>query len=492
MNYSIFQKNIFKEIKSGNNNIIVNAVAGSGKTTTIRECLNIIPKDCDSIYLAFNNFIVDEMKSKVENSKTKITTIHSIGWASICRNYKNVKLVKNKSYKHIEFILNKNDIKEQKLRNQYIYKFSNLVDLARQNLLFLNYDIIKLANDYDFILNEEESDMIIEIIKRMNLSKTEFDFVDMIYRPICDSLKMPMYDFVFVDEAQDLSKVQQEIVRRLRKKNGRMIAVGDPKQSIYGFAGADSNSYKNLISMFTRTVELPLSENYRCGKRIVSEAQKINPQILAYPLNKEGEVRNGTISEINGDDFVLCRNLKPLVQMNMYLLNKNVKSYIKGQDIGIGLINIIEKYKESSIEKVLENYSNEILKEIVKLKKKGVRNPGKTEKIDLMNQKMDILKMLSYSLSTKQQLKEKIKSIFTDKGVGVMLSTIHKSKGTENKRVFLLLPDLIPSQYASSEWQLGQESNLLYVAITRAKESLIYLDDNSFKVVIDKLKSIMK
>lgn len=492
MEYSKFQKEIFKEIVSGKSNIVVSAVAGSGKTTTIEESLKLIPKNLDSVYLAFNNSIVEEMRERLLKSKTKITTIHALGWRSILMTYKNAKLVKSKSYKHIETVLTKNNIKELKVRNQYIYMFSNLIDLVRQNLVVLQEDIITLGAQYDFLLNEDEADMIIEILRRMNLSKTEFDFTDMLYRPICDSLKLPVFDFVFVDEAQDLSKVQQEIVRRLRRKGGRMIAVGDPQQAIYGFAGADAQSYSNLIKMFLNTKELPLSVNYRCAKRIVEEAQKINSQILPYANNIDGEVRNGLVKEIGGEDFVLCRNVKPLVQMNMYLLHKGVKSYIKGQDIGIGLIKLIEKFDKNLIERTLTTYSEDILKEMVKLKKKGVRNPAKTEKIDLMNQKMEILNILSYQLMTTLQLKNRIKTIFMDNGTGVMLSTIHKAKGTENKRVFLLLPDLIPSQYATSEWQMEQESNLLYVAITRAKQSLIYLNEDCFKIVVDKLKTLTK
>jgi len=492
-NFSVFQKEIFKEIISGKSNIVVSAVAGSGKTTTIEKSLSLIPKISDSVYVAFNNVIVDEMKLRLPKTKTRITTMHALGWHSVMSVYGfKVKLNKSKSYKHIEVVLAKNNITEQKVVGQYLYMFQIMIDLVRQNLIVLPEDIVDLALKYDFLLSLDDADMIIEILKRMNNSKTEFDFTDMLYRPIKDSLKLPQFDFVFVDEAQDLSKVQQEIVRRIKRKSGRMIAVGDPQQAIYGFAGADANSYSSLKGMFSNTVELPLSVNYRCGQRIIKEAQKINSQILPFEKNIDGEVRNGLVKEISGTDFVLCRNVKPLVQMNMYLLHRGVKSFIKGQDIGIGLIKLIEKHNSSTIEKMILLYKGTILKEMVKLKKKGVRNPAKTEKIDLMNQKMEIIKILSYQLTNTKDLINRIKTIFKETGTGVMLSTVHKAKGTENKRVFLLLPELIPSKYALSDWQLEQESNLLYVAVTRAKESLIYLEEDAFKIVIDKLKTLVK
>jgi superfamily I DNA/RNA helicase len=61
-----------------------------------------------------------------------------------------------------------------------------------------------------------------------------------------------------------------------------------------------------------------------------------------------------------------------------------------------------------------------------------------------------------------------------------MLSTIHKAKGLENDRIFFLCPELIPSKYATQPWQYEQEANLKYVAITRAKQELIYVWTNIF------------
>ena len=64
---------------------------------------------------------------------------------------------------------------------------------------------------------------------------------------------------------------------------------------------------------------------------------------------------------------------------------------------------------------------------------------------------------------------------------GVVLSTIHKSKGLEADNVFILDVNLIPSKYATTKDQLKQERNLLYVAITRAKNKLIYINSNKTK-----------
>jgi len=79
-----------------------------------------------------------------------------------------------------------------------------------------------------------------------------------------------------------------------------------------------------------------------------------------------------------------------------------------------------------------------------------------------------------------------IGGIFSDDTRGIVLSTIHKSKGLENDRVFFLLPELLPSRFATMDWQLEQEENLRYVAITRAKKELVYVHTRQF---IDDLRA---
>mgnify|MGYP001767810332 CR=1 FL=1 len=70
-------------------------------------------------------------------------------------------------------------------------------------------------------------------------------------------------------------------------------------------------------------------------------------------------------------------------------------------------------------------------------------------------------------------LKFKIRTIFTDEIQGIVLSTVHKVKGLEADRVFIVRPDLLPMQNTKS-WQYIQEKNLEYVAYTRAKLDLIF------------------
>lgn len=490
MEPSKFQKAIYKIVEQEDCNLMISAVAGSGKTTTLIECLKIIPPRSSAGFLAFNNSIVDELKKRVKRKDVHITTIHSLCWRALMKqnNFK-CELKPNKSIKYINIICKKNKIPSE--RNKwFLYVFSKMLDLMRQNLLFSKEEIMDLADRHSFSIGEDEAIMLMDTLSLMNSNYKDFDFTDMIYRCILDNVRLPKFDFVFVDESQDLSRLQQSVVRRIKSRKGRMIAVGDPNQAIYGFAGADVGSYFRMKELFPNTVELPLSVNYRCGIRIIVEARKINNKIIAYKGNKKGEVRNGLVNEIKGTDWVLCRNVKPLVLTNLYLLSKGIKSFVKGSDIGVGLVAIVNRAGTTTTSSVISSFKSSVERERLKLIKKGVKNPDNTEKIEMMKQKLDILTVLSEGVSTTKQLNEKIRGIFKEKGVGVCLSTIHKSKGLENDTIFFLCPELIPSKFAEQPWEFQQEKNLEYVAITRAKLKLIYISD--YESVVELNKEILK
>ena len=477
MEYSKYQKSIFKEVESGKTSLVISAVAGSGKTTTLVECLNRVDESYTSVFLAFNNAIVDELRNRVKREGVNVTTMHSFCWKALMTHYGfKCELRPNKSIKLIEKVCLSKGIEKEKL-NFYMYVYSNMLDLIRQNYIEDVDGVIKLGDKHSFLLSEDDGKYILEILSLMNKDKKTFDFTDMIYRTIKDGVTLNKFDLVFVDESQDLSKIQQMIVSKIKTKRGRMIAVGDPNQAIYGFAGADVDSYDNLKNLFPNTKELPLSVNYRCGKRIIAEAKKINPQIEAFEGKDDGEVKSGFIADIKDGDWVLCRNVKPLVIMNLYLLANDIKSYVRGDDIGMGLISMVNKTASTTIKTMKAKLVATLMGERRKLKNLGVKNPDNTDKIDSLRNRIDVLTILSYDLIYTKDLKQRIKDIFKDAGKGVCLSTIHKAKGLENEVVYILCPELIPSKFAEQEWELKQEENLKYVAITRAKSKLVYLND---------------
>src|SRR5579859_5985404 len=310
--------------------------------------------------------------------------------------------------------------------------------------------------------------------------KKTIDFTDMVYLPVVDK-KIWLFpqDYVLVDEAQDLSKAQHELIKKLNKwdkatktPTTRMIFCGDDLQSIYGFTGADTFSFDNLTRL-PNTKVLPLTTTFRCAKNIVLEANKIVPDIRSMETAIDGVVRKGSVLDEAGDgDFVLARKCLPLVRLFFTFLVMKKKSTIKGSDFGANLVHMIEGQKSlSQLGAYLTNNLNNFRD---KLHKSGVLNVDEHTGYVMLNDKTEVLKFLMQMVNSIEELTQAIKGIFVENiSDGIVLSTIHKAKGLEANRVFIVRPDEIPLGVAKG-WMYQQEMNLKYIAITRAKNELIY------------------
>lgn len=486
MKPSKYQLAIYDAFDNTRDNINISAVAGSGKTTVLIELLKHVPSDSKALFLAFNNSIVDELRDRVEEAdNVEISTIHSYGWRSIlCRYGSKVKMNPNKAIAKTEKVLKdyKDKISDKK-KGWFFYIIPKIEDLLRCNLKEPTAESInETAEYYDLNISELEVEIAIKVFKEMQRDKSQFDFMDMIYQPSIDrSLRLKKFDYVFCDESQDFSLAQQEIIRLTLNRKGRLITVGDERQSIYGFAGADADSYNRLSKINGEALNLPLSVSYRCAKNIVREAQEIVPEILYSDNAIEGKVEKGSLIDLQYGDWILCRNLKPLVQTYIWLMKNKVKSKIRGKEIGEGILSLISKTGAKTIRGLNVLLDVEREKLIKKLKKRGVRHPSLHPKMEVLSQNVEVINYLSLEVKTVDGLVRLIKNIFSDDIKGILLSTIHKAKGLENDKIFFLCPELIPSKFATQDWQLEQEQNLKYVAITRAKSELIYVIGSQFK-----------
>ena len=251
------------------------------------------------------------------------------------------------------------------------------------------------------------------------------------------------------------------------KITGRIFAIGDNFQSIYGFNAADGKSFE-WFEKFPNVKVLPLSTSFRCSKNVIKEAQKFVPDIKALDDAPDGIVRDGNVlTEPRSGDFVLCRTTMPLVKLFFYFLMENKKAIIKGSDIGLQLIELIGTIK--SIDELKTHWNNELKEYAKSLRGSGALNPNEHTGYIVLEDKVMTLLFLSDLASDITDLKSKISTIFTDTIQGIVLSTVHKAKGLEANRVFIIRPDLLPMP-AAKGWQYIQEKNLCYVAITRAKK----------------------
>jgi DNA helicase II / ATP-dependent DNA helicase PcrA len=297
----------------------------------------------------------------------------------------------------------------------------------------------------------------------------------MIWMPLILGLQLEKYDWVFVDEAQDLNAAQLQMVLSSISPAGRILAVGDRFQSIYGFMGADVNSIPNIIEALKATV-LPLNMTRRCPKNVVEEAQRLVPAIYANEDAEEGIVTRSTQAimrqQVKDGDLVLCRINAPLVRSAYAVIKRGQKAVIRGRDIGKGLLALIDKLSPSSVIGLAAKLSDYRYKEIARL-----TAANKKYSIDALNDKCDTLEALMEGMSDLSELKARIKTIFDDDTkTGVIFSSIHRAKGDESYRVWIMHPELLPHPRAVQDWQLQQERNLEYVAITRSKRELIWVD----------------
>ncbi|MBF0479812.1 MAG: UvrD-helicase domain-containing protein [Candidatus Omnitrophica bacterium] len=112
------------------------------------------------------------------------------------------------------------------------------------------------------------------------------DFDDLIYLPYhmlksdakLRSLYQKCYQWILIDEYQDINFSQYQMIRLLCGKNTNVFAVGDPNQAIYGFRGSDVKFIQNYMRDFTGAKIFQLKQSYRCSNKILKASDNIiNP-----------------------------------------------------------------------------------------------------------------------------------------------------------------------------------------------------------------------
>lgn len=501
---SKYQKAIFDFVERGQGNAVIEAQAGSGKTHSAMKCIELIPEGKKVLLTAFNNSIVEELSKKTKKTQHKCEidcrTIHSLGLKLLYSNYGNKIEKKTNEFKYSSYIYN--NIKElggdcyaslsRKEQIKYIDNVRQLVDFGRCYLAETIKDMQFIEKHYSISVFGNEKEAAINVLKWGKENYQTIDFTDMIWLPHVLNCK-PLgciYDWIICDESQDVSVAERELLLRCTKMSTRMLFFGQDIQSIYGFQGADSQSFDELKKL-PNTISLPLSISYRCSKNIVRLANRFAPDMEAKEDAIDGEVKyNVPINEISDGDMVLCRVNAPLLQLYCELSKLNIPAHICGKDIGKSLINAIKKTKEEELnvslrtKGVFSSLYNSLFSDIDMIMKQN--SISFEMAMDDMNisqsyDTIQTLEAISDGCNCADCLIEKIKSLFSDKkGKGVSLSTIHKAKGLEADNVYICCPSLLPAKSAKEAWTIKQEANLEYVAFTRAKKKLGFLNEDAF------------
>lgn len=475
---SEYQKAIFKWITDSDHRaLVVEALAGSGKTTTLIKALDLIPKEQRALFLTFNAHIAEELVSRVpENVDAK--TYHRHGNEIVLATLpKGSHLEKNKMYSLFKY---------HYPESMYMYApINQIISLVKANLLtFKDEDLAYIVDRYDIELPNSMTEvfsMVQNIQQKSMEDLTSYTFDDMCWLPVTQNFRCDPYDFILIDEAQDTNKVQMQLALMSVKPEGRILAVGDRFQSIYAFRGADSQAIPSLIEGL-KADTLPLSITYRCPKSHVEYCNMLFPNI---PLEPSPKAKKGKIHEdvreedfyriVRPKDMVLCRTNAPLVGPAFELIRQGTKVTIRGKEIGKSLITILTKSFVKNIDELHYKVNMYIEREIGKL----LSQPGKAMSIQMLDDKRATIFAIANNSKSLDDLKNKITTLFDDDSVPeVVFSTVHKAKGLEADNVFILEKSLMPHPKATLDWERDQEKNIMYVAFTRAKENLYFVKLN--------------
>ena len=495
---SQYQKAIFDYIQHEKGNLVVEAAAGSGKTYTLVKALSLIPQDKRVLMTAFNKDIVKELTKKVkEFPNVEVRTLHGLGMILTTRGL-GIGGMKPEGYKYTQLIYNhwqdltKTNINKlsRNARKSFVENTKKLVDFGRFYLATTRSEMIELMVKYDIPCVADEMDVALKVMAIGGKNLDSIDYTDMIWMPHIYDLHLEEceYDFIMVDECQDLNVAERNLVLRCLKKGGRLIAVGDSNQCIYGFSGSDPDSFRAIQSI-PNTVSMPLSISYRCPESVVKFAQNLVPSIEAKQGAEEGVILDCvSLDDVHDGDMVLCRNNAPLLQVYCKLLEQGKRAYIRGSDVGKNLQNIVigthKDYLYTNLKR--DGVFIRLYEDLFNSRKAIMERYGISQedamKHETIQAKLDMiraLEVLGADLTTTEELTKKIEDIFpkNDKGEGIMLSTVHKAKGLEADNVFIACASLMPSKSALDEWQVQQERNLMYVAYTRAKKVLGFLNE---------------
>lgn len=492
LTYSSYQLAIFEAVKAGKSNVLVNAVAGSGKSFSLEHALKHVNRGERIIALAFNKSIATELQKRIPDGAVA-STLNSVGhraWMAFAG--RECQLESNKARSICQRVVPfaEREITADVLSLMQKAKVHGLVPneavaAAKSPVRGLMEDTdqnwIDIADRYGISLPWQYGRVLQYARSALAQSVTRtsvIDFDDQLYMSVIYGVSFQSFDRILVDEAQDLSDIQIEMIKRMGTPKTRYLFVGDRRQSLYAFRGADSKAMDRIKTEFS-CQELPLSVTYRCPKLVVDVARKYEPTIEPRPGAPEGVVRDGGYymdADYRAGDMVVCRRTLPVITLAYGLIGRRVKCRVQGRDLAEGLKSLLRKLKATSVE--------DLLKRIDDWQKRQVDlliAAEEEHKIEQVSDKANTLRIVitSSGARTIADVENEIEGLFSGDGPCVLLSTVHRAKGLQAERVFVIDNDFTPKYALTNPEQMEQEQNIKYVAVTRAQQELVFVSTQS-------------
>jgi len=479
--WSAEQEAIFDWYRKGPTagNLVVRARAGVGKSTVTAHGLSLAPEP-KSCYAVFNKKAQLEAQKKITDPRVYVTTFHSLGYRSLKKLWPKARIGTNPSeieYRRIERAAGgqcpdevTSELKKfiSYLKNttinptiEQVIEIAELRQVEADNCEHLGWTVGRLC---------EVALAVLEMSKVQERDSV-ICFDDMVYLPVAMGIMKAEFPLVVVDECQDMNIPQLEMARLACLKNGRVCVVGDDRQAIYEFRGAHQDGL-NMMKTVLSANELPLTITYRCPKNVVAIAKAYVQDYQAAPTAPEGLVDNigpeALQSKVAVGNVVLSRLNAPMMPLCLSLLRAGIPARIEGRDIGRSLIALIKKFKARSIPEYLKKVEAWGRKSKART---AVRNDESAQA--LIDDQVEMLCALAEGLAGVKDIENRITSLFVDSDgnqmPSVVFSTVHKAKGMEWQRVFIL--------NETFKFRGGQEDNVYYVAVTRAMQHLTFVGE---------------
>lgn len=475
------QQAVLDYIANESGNLDIDALAGAAKSTTLKMAAPLIQGN--GVILAFNFAIKEEIKAWAP-ANFEALTLNGLGHRAWQRMVGRNKL-QVKDYK-VSSIMKQMGLQDP-LRTQVrqivmackahglVPKDHGSPGLAKSFIPDTPEGWLDLENIADLELSPEAIDLA-KVVLRTSIKEAfsgNIDFADQIYMSCCFSATFPTFEVGFVDEAQDLSPLNHYMVQKCLAR-GRFVGVGDERQSIYAFRGADSDSIGKLRSVFqTQTREL--TTTFRCAQTIVENVHWHAPSMRAAPWAPAGKVSwlsEWGVHDIEPESAVISRNNAPLFAVGFALLQAGIPIKFLGKGLEQGLASTISQASNRNpnapADEVHAGIERWRAEECAK-----AEAVGNDTKVERTNDKADAL--LSIPGRDAQEILENLGKLLNADNGSITLCTGHKSKGLEFPKVYHLDPDSIGRGKNLTEKQRTQENNLKYVIDTRPKVALTYI-----------------
>jgi DNA helicase-2/ATP-dependent DNA helicase PcrA len=509
---SVYQQAILDDVRSGTNAITVEATAGSGKTSLlemIAQVLDedgIVPSGGKIGFLAFNQHIVKELKKRLSPT-FDIRTVSSLGHL-ICKEQLPDLSFEPRKYEDLtQSVVQDAGVPSPAARRELQDRLGACLNLHVGHALGLDTALPDWvaamdAVDAPILGAEEILHRLTGRILRQGLAMLQqqhvMSFTDQVLAPLTFGWRLGTpYDFLLIDEAQDLSAAQLFLLQAATSAGTRIVGVGDSSQSIYAFSGSDMDSVEKFTTTFG-AMRRPLSISYRCPQRHVALARPFTTAIEAAP-----KARLGSLDDLTGDEFMtlarpgdlaLCRTNAPLIDWCYRLVSEGIPAVVRGRDLAKSLTALArdaatfdgqrvhrEKVKDSlpltEFVEQLNAYASLLADKMMREAQEQGRDPGLriaglADRVGALMRVMD-----AGNAATLRALTEDIRTLFQgDPERSVVLSTVHRAKGLEADRVFILEPGLLPHPKAQTPQAVNAERCLQFVAYTRSKRDLFFVD----------------